>query len=562
MPYSFTQIEKDKGRVISLVFLSLILFYFLTAFILYISCKNLLLAQYSLKHFDHAYHWGWISFREAVVLFAAALVCGLGHWIFTVNNLVEKILGLLKAERLSPEDKYHVMFKNIIDEVSVATGGKNIEGVVIPTTAMNAFAIADFSGRNIIGVTEGLLARLSRAQIEAVVGHEAAHIVSGDCLSTTVTTSIFELYKSALKGMRDFFSQTSSSNNRSGGIIPVMLVAYAILSIASFMGQLLRMFVSRQRELRADAVAVRLTRDPLSLAEALRSVSSRWRGAGLAGENLEAIFIVNPRFDQLDEREGVVANIFSTHPPVSKRLNVLLDMAHSDVAALEQRLRSQQGHPRTLAPESFTHSLSAPVNANEKSWIANKDGQWQGPYSLLDLTNLGWMQADTWVKKIGSQHIEQAFDNMEIRDSFWKKSDQTTFQCPKCHVGLSAERYEGTCVYRCYVCGGAFVKENNINRIVIRSEYDFSSRIKELARQLSVEARKKLPAIDLKNASLYSCPQCQHPKTKMLRVFYTLAYPVIVDKCSFCGFLWLDKDELEILQCMIEEANQGDAKFI
>ncbi|HQL41695.1 MAG TPA: hypothetical protein PLO93_05320, partial [Candidatus Omnitrophota bacterium] len=103
--------------------------------------------------------------------FAIAFFCGIGHWVFTVNGLVEKILGILKAERLNPEDKYHAVFRNIIDEVSVATGGVRIEGVVIPVCAMNAFAISDFSGRNVIGVTEGLLARLSRAQLKTVVDH-------------------------------------------------------------------------------------------------------------------------------------------------------------------------------------------------------------------------------------------------------------------------------------------------------------------------------------------------------------------------------------------------------
>lgn len=562
MPYSFTQIEKEKGRVIAFVFSALLAFYFITAFILYVACKNLFLAQYTLKQYQAPFHWQWISSTEALWLFAIAFFCGIGHWVFTVNGLVEKILGILKAERLNPEDKYHVVFRNIIDEVSVATGGVRIEGVVIPVCAMNAFAISDFSGRNVIGVTEGLLARLSRAQLEAVVGHEAAHIVSGDCLSTTVTTAMFEIYHSIRQILGHLMTKGRSSKNGDYGVIPGIFVIYALLSFASFMGHLLRLFVSRQRELRADATAVRLTRDPLSLAEALYSVSSRWRGAGLAGEELEAIFIVNPRFDQLDEKEGLIASIFSTHPPVSKRLKVLLDMARSDVSALERKWQEQRDRPRVLAPETRSAPPDQLSADQKKKWIVNKEGQWQGPFSLPDLMNLGWMRSDTWIKKMGAGEVQQAFENAEIRDFLWKKEQQTGFSCPHCRVGLFSDRYEGANAYYCPSCGGAFVKENNVHRIIIRQDYEFSERIKEAARKFYAQTRRDLPKVDLTPASLYYCPQCQKPKVKMMRMLYTLAYPVVVDKCSFCGFFWFDKDELEILQCMIEDANRENAKSV
>ena len=60
-----------------------------------------------------------------------------------------------------------------MDEVSIAIGGRPIEAMVIRSASMNAFALEDFSGRAIIGITEGLLSRLNRAPIEAVVAHEA-----------------------------------------------------------------------------------------------------------------------------------------------------------------------------------------------------------------------------------------------------------------------------------------------------------------------------------------------------------------------------------------------------
>src|SRR6185503_11744032 len=146
------------------------------------------------------------------------------------------------------------------------------------------FALSDFQGRHVIGTTEGVLSRLSRAQIEAIVGHEAAHVVSGDCLATTVTSSLFELYSGLLKGMELMFRGSGRSSYRSsrssgrggGGIVAIIIVVYLLLLITKFLGYLLRMFISRQREYRADAIAVRLTRDPLSLAEALYAIGYHW----------------------------------------------------------------------------------------------------------------------------------------------------------------------------------------------------------------------------------------------------------------------------------------------
>ena len=134
--------------------------------------------------------FGYFTLAESFYVFLTAIFVGACHWSISIHNLVGKILNLMRAQYTDLRDTYHQMFQNIVEEVSVATGGIKIEAVVVPSMAMNAFALSDFNGRHVIGVTEGLLSRLSRSQIEAVVGHEAAHIVSGDCLATTVTTEV------------------------------------------------------------------------------------------------------------------------------------------------------------------------------------------------------------------------------------------------------------------------------------------------------------------------------------------------------------------------------------
>ncbi len=552
MPYSFTQIEKDKTRTIGFVFSFLIAIYFLTIWLAVLLAKN----YFQAESIDYEYQ-GFVplSLSETLMILAIASVVAIGHWLLTQENLIPRLLKLLKAESLNPRDTYHQMFQNIIEEVSVATGGKKMEGVIVPTMVMNAFALADFEGRAVIGITEGLLARLNRRQIEAVVGHEAGHIVSGDCLSTTVTTSLFGLYNGVLNGMTKVLRGEHRVSSRGGGgsFIVFLWLVYALLSVTRLMGLLLKMFISRQREFRADAAAVRLTRDPLSLAEALYAIAYHWRGAGLSSEELEAIFIVNPQFSSLDEQGGLFPDLFSTHSPVEKRLGVLLDMAKADIQTLERSLRNQQ-KPKETIPEIHGDQGRHPVN----EWMIYRDGTWLGPFLLDKIVTLDWLSPTTWVKK-KEGNVMPAYEDREIQGIFRTRqgiSSVTLDLCPRCRISLSEVYYEGLPVLKCPTCSGVLVPENDVQRIIIREDMGFPERIERVARLIheGQKAFGQKTKIDLETANLLKCPRCTQYPTRMIHMFYSLIYPIEIDKCIFCGFIWFDRDELEVLQCLVEGA--------
>lgn len=180
-------------------------------------------------------------------------------------------------------------------------------------------SLADFQGRKVIGITEGLLGKLNRRQIEAVVGHEVAHILSGDCFFSTVTCSLFEFYSSILQRI-ELVSDLppygidggtkSKINVRMPRFDLYIFFVYSILAITRYLSYLVNIFLSRQREYRADAISARLTRDPLSLAEVLYIISRGWRGAGMPGSSLSSVFMVNPCYSALDEGESFFSNMF------------------------------------------------------------------------------------------------------------------------------------------------------------------------------------------------------------------------------------------------------------
>ena len=560
MPFSFTEIEKDKSARIGFVFVFLVFFYFVIALMLYGVCKLYFLYEIN-RHSYYQNIFIGFSWEEISITLSVALIVGILHWLISVNNIIEKILTILQAQPLDLKDTFHSKFNNILEEVSAATGGVKFQGVVISTSAMNSFALADFDGRYVVGVTEGLLTRLNRAQLETVVAHEVAHVLSGDCLETTITTSMFDIYKDMLSS-----SKRTLENSGRGDFIAIVFIVYIILQVTVVITQLFKMFISREREYRADAIAVRLTRDPLSLAQALYTISRRWRGFGIAGDGLSAIFIFPPQYTDLDEQEGWFSNLFSTHPPTERRLAILLDMAHSNLEILKQEY-DRQDQMKQQAPDLPPIVLGAPaVTENIQGdplltqWEVYVDGQWRGPYKISDLMNQEWIEFDTFVRKIGDSKIVRLFEATDIKHfNIQGGFIAAGIGCPVCQVNLSDDMYNGAPISRCLHCGGALLYESDVQKILARDDYIFSDRIKKIGDSIiKLQISGQIKPIDLKTTNLLSCTRCREPRSKMLRSFFTLAYPIEVDRCIICKSVWFDRSELEVLQYMINRYQNND----
>jgi heat shock protein HtpX len=430
------------------------------------------------------------------------------------------------------------MLMNVMQEVHVVTGNKRrMQCVVIPSLSLNALAVADLKGEAVIGITEGLLSRLTRPQLEAVIAHEAHHVLSGDCLETTVAASLFGSYSSAMEKLTD------TSRGRTFAS-PAFLLTWSLLQLS----YLLNMFISREREYRADAASVRMTRNPIALAETLYLLSRSWRGAGFIGSGFEMLCIVNPQATALDEQEGFWADLLSTHPPLSKRMNILLTMARVSIAELDAKT--------VKAVTTNAQRPSAPLY-----YAMSPRQQWQGPFTSVELAALPWLSPLTWVTKGKDQPVDRASKEHCINDIFLSRlSEQerplSNFSCPSCRQPLVTESYEGTSLYQCRFCAGILVDSVKIPRIIARTgrERACSERINSLAKTVVTENQLRQPYRKSGNGGksaipLLACPKCGNP---MSRRFYSQAHLIEVDHCSFCGITWFDQDELEMLQCLIE----------
>jgi heat shock protein HtpX len=541
MPFSFIEIEEQKSRVIGYLFVFIFIFYFITAYLVLLVLENAVFPNFS--------DIGLSGFKfppadHVAIVLGISFIAGLLHWSMSTSHLIERVSLAVGAVPVDGQDAYHQVLQNIVDEVSVAIGGRPLEARVIPSASLNAFAIEDFNRRAVIGVTEGLLARLNRAQIEAVVGHEAGHITSGDCLSTTVTCALAEIYDESLSRLGGVLKRTR------GRGVGALVFIYAIVGLMRFMSNLIRYFVSRQREYRADAIAVRLTRDPLSLAEALKLISSHWRGAGTQGDKMASIFIVNPQMTAWDERAGFFADWFSTHPPIHQRIGILADMAHLDEKALEANLKNF----RRVAPIAGAEIKVEQATASSK-WFLFKDQAWLGPFFLDELKKTEGFNPEAWVRGEGQTVVKHVYEEEALINLFKEGKPDTGLNCPHCKTPLAHVLYEGARIFKCSSCEGAFVERDKISRILVRGDKEFSEETLRMARTIERSKDKygALKKIDPQSAWALNCPKCHQ---KMHREFFVYAYPVEIDNCGSCACVWFDKQELELLQCLYEHKGE------
>jgi heat shock protein HtpX len=545
MALTYTEIEQQKNTRILIFFLIVVLFYFLTALVLTALIKGFLIVYMDeLRGASPS-----ISGKEALIILLVAVAAAGIHIAHSVKNAMRYVESNLSAEPMDPKDRYHKRFVRIVEEVNVATGNKyKVKPVVIPTVALNAFSMADRDNRAIIGITEVLLSKLTRQQLQAVVAHEMAHIASGDSLQTTIGCALFGIYAAmaaaAKVGLRSG-RHVRRSGKGMGALLLLMLLIYLTLGVTQFFYRLVRFALSREREIRADAIAVRLTRDPISLSEALHKVASGWRGIGYIKRDLASLFIVNPAVDARDEREGWWANLQSTHPPIRKRLEILARMAHVGVKEIEENVRREV--------ERRDGVREMPGAEEEPLWMfSDEAGSWQGPFTMSQTMVLGWLRPDTWVKRLQGEGLVQAKDESLLEpvfDSKAKAARVSDLGCPACKQKMVEEDYEGVGVKRCPFCHGMLVGWRILPRIGVRTERGFDERIKKLAEYAERDHRAKSHGIQGRRISPLKCPKCGRD---MQRGDYSGTYPVEVDRCLMCGMVWFEQDELETFQYMLE----------
>ena len=246
------------------------------------------------------------------------------------------VLRSVNARRIKEKSLEEKQLKNIVEELTIAAGLEKVPEVyVMEDENINAFATGFKVEKSAVCVTSGLLKHLNREETEGVVAHEISHIKNKDTLLMTTISAILgtmvlvQLF--AWRSLR-FLAWTGggrSSRKKDSGVgyvLAALLILALVATLFSLIGRISIFAVSRTREYLADAKAVELTRNPKGLANALRKIAKVQKGKGKIKNATIAtahLFISDPLKRSVNDKEGFFANLFSTHPPIHKRIALL-----------------------------------------------------------------------------------------------------------------------------------------------------------------------------------------------------------------------------------------------
>ena len=189
---------------------------------------------------------------------------------------------------------------------------------VIPTPSPNAFATGRNPSHAAVAVTAGILNVLNDDELEGVLAHELGHVRNRDILTSSIAATLAGAI--AMLGRMAFWfggmMGGGDRRDREGGGIAALLM----MILAPIAAMMIQLWISRTREYAADASAAQLTGNPYALASALEKISGVSRQLPLEASPSSAhMFIVMPRISGAS-----FANLFSTHPPMQKRIERLI----------------------------------------------------------------------------------------------------------------------------------------------------------------------------------------------------------------------------------------------
>jgi heat shock protein HtpX len=206
---------------------------------------------------------------------------------------------------------------NVVERLTQRIGLPMPKIYVIPTDSPNAFATGRNPSHASVAVTQGILNLLNDEELEGVLAHELGHVRNRDILISSIAATLagaitFLARMGYWAGLFGGFG--GRDNDREGGGLGALLM----IILAPIAAMLIQLAVSRSREYQADATGAHFTGNPYALASALRKLDAYSRRLPMVATPSTAhLFIVQPLLGMN------LGNLFSTHPPIAKRIERL-----------------------------------------------------------------------------------------------------------------------------------------------------------------------------------------------------------------------------------------------
>jgi heat shock protein HtpX len=237
----------------------------------------------------------------------------LAQWYFS-----DKIVLWSSGAKIVSKEEYPRLHE-IVERLSTNNGLPKPKVAMVNSPVPNAFATGKSPKSSLVAVTTGILDLLDNDELEAVIGHELSHVRSRDVLVLTLA-SVFSTVAWYLVRFGLFGGLQARNRNTAGTSAIVLLVAITTW-VVSF---LIIRAISRYREFSADRGGAIMTGKPDKLASALLKISGKIKV--IPPKELENVQKLNAFFIIPALSGSSIANLFSTHPPVEKRVQKLMEM--------------------------------------------------------------------------------------------------------------------------------------------------------------------------------------------------------------------------------------------
>ena len=262
------------------------------------------------------------NFFILVIAVVLAAVMGISSYWYS-DKLVLKMSHATEIEK-----KDHAELYRIVENLCITAGLPMPKLYIVQDAQPNAFATGRDAKHGVVAVTTGLLERLDRVELEAVIAHEISHIGNKDMLVSTMSVVLVGV----IMIVADFFFHMvfwggiGRNNDRGGGQLQIILLVVAVvfLILSPFLAQMLKFAISRKREFLADASGALLTRHPDALATALEKIAAHPTQLKTAGDATAHLYFASPFRGK--EKDSWIHKLFMTHPPVQERIQALRSM--------------------------------------------------------------------------------------------------------------------------------------------------------------------------------------------------------------------------------------------
>lgn len=252
------------------------------------------------------------------------LVVSVGSSAFSYFYSDKMVLWSTGATPATKEQYFD--FYTVAENVAIAAGLPMPKLYVLESPALNAFATGRNPKHAVVCATTGLLAHMSRAELEGVIAHEMSHVKNYDVLFMSIVSvlvgTLVLVIDWVMRNMMWFGVSRDNDRENSNPFSVIALIA--ILIISPLIATLIQFAVSRKREYLADSSGALLTRNPGALADALEKLAMSNQPLTQASGANAHLFIANPF------GKGTLSNrlqtMFSTHPPIEDRIRILRAM--------------------------------------------------------------------------------------------------------------------------------------------------------------------------------------------------------------------------------------------